>query len=231
MPVRLIVFDLDDTLVHSTLAYSKALKSVGLSRLDPQFVSARATVKARLGVDTSARNRLLYFKALLEAEGRFSPARALDKVDRYEKALEQELSRQWQSLARPSLIAKLSQHAALAIVTNENTRTQLIKLRAIDPDGQMFPHVFTSEEWGREKPNPTMILECLKQFQCRPSEAIFVGDDWEKDIEPAIKIGMQGIWTHEFTQLTSNRQHPQAHRITRLDNLLELLKLAFGLDI
>src|SRR5688572_25674080 len=90
-----LILDLDDTLFDSEAAYVHALETVGLEPRGPAYFGARAAVKARLGDHVCARNRVLYFKELLEREGRFSPAALRDLMLRYESALGDHLRTQW----------------------------------------------------------------------------------------------------------------------------------------
>jgi FMN phosphatase YigB (HAD superfamily) len=79
-----LIFDLDDTLVHASLAYDRALRASGIDPKDAQLGSARLLVKERLGErHPSSHQRLLYFKAWLELRREFSAARLLEVVSRY----------------------------------------------------------------------------------------------------------------------------------------------------
>ncbi|MBM4304886.1 MAG: HAD family hydrolase, partial [Deltaproteobacteria bacterium] len=62
MPKVCLVLDLDDTLYDAEAAYTYALRSVGIDPSSADFVSARQTIKSRLGEGhVGARNRILYF--------------------------------------------------------------------------------------------------------------------------------------------------------------------------
>src|SRR6266508_2721835 len=106
------VLDLDNTRVDSDLAYGVALSEIGLSPDAPEYVAARARVKERLGVrHVAARNRLLYLKDRAETAGRFGASAVLDEMERYERALEREVERQWRELGRDRLVASLRELA------------------------------------------------------------------------------------------------------------------------
>lgn len=197
---KYLVFDLDNTIFNADLAYEKALVKMGLSLGDPEYRKARDLVKHRLPADhVCARNRLLYFKALLENKGKYSPKVTLDMMMTYEKTLFEETQRQVTELEREKLwIALKARGHRLAILTNENLRTQLIKLNAIDPEGKYFDFMVTSEELGVEKPDLKMFNECMQRWGAQPSECMMIGDDFERDILSAESLGWQVIVSREF---------------------------------
>ncbi len=51
----------------------------------------------------------------------------------------------------------------------------------------------TSQEVGFNKPQPEIFLAALKQAGVKPSEAIYVGDQYQIDVVGASKAGMRGI--------------------------------------
>jgi putative hydrolase of the HAD superfamily len=53
--------------------------------------------------------------------------------------------------------------------------------------------VVTSQEVGFNKPRPEIFQEALKQAGVKPSEAIYVGDQYQIDVVGANEAGMRGI--------------------------------------
>jgi len=221
---RAILFDLDGTLVDSDAAYAKALRAVGIQPKGDDFLAARARVKSRLGDGhPAARNRLLYFKALAEHRAGFDAAAVLERMLRYERALEAETRRQWKALGRDRLFKRLSRRFPCVIVTNENLRTQLLKLRAMDPKGAYFQRMFSSEESGVEKPHRKIFREALTELGLPPKDCLMVGDNWSADIEPALKMRMPAVWSGEFAAGSMPRGGAGVRRIRKLDELEDLL--------
>jgi len=84
---------------------------------------------------------------------------------------------------------------------------------------------------GKRKPHPEAFKYALKQLGIRPSEAIFVGDNYEADYEGAEKVGMmpvlirrkgpplQKLFTDVCLELPSGIRSVQ-----RLDEILNVLK-------
>jgi FMN phosphatase YigB (HAD superfamily) len=211
-----IVFDLDNTLVDSSAAYEVALSRVALDSKDSTFLTARTNVKERLGHgNPSSHNRLLYFKELLEIKGQFSPQLLLSMMDKYEAALEAETKRQWESLGRTVLMKHLGAVARLHLLTNENLRTQAIKLRAMDPNLELFRNFTASEDMGVEK--PAALEKFVKLRRIDPSKCWMVGDSLEDDCLPAQSLGMRAILTREFSGKSQQAVGFQA--VERLEDL------------
>lgn len=227
MKSSVLLLDLDNTIIPSDEASEEALAEiVGLSAKTPAFLAARALVKGRLGEGVpSARNRGLYLKALLEADGSYTHAKLVDTVDKYEACVNTKLQKAWARLGRDDLMDKLKQtFREIVVVTNETVRTQTGKLKAIDSTGRHFRHVVISEEVGVDKPAPKIFHEALRRVNAMPAEAVMVGDRLELDISPALALGMRAVWTKEFLGKNNNNNAAPtpagAIVIQRLEDLL-----------
>lgn len=218
-----IFFDLDNTLIPSRFIYEKILAQLGFSQESGPYRRARQAVKDRLAAgNPSARNRLFYFKALLEEGGsRFSVRRVMEQMDEYERLLEAECRAQWLALGRDALFADLAKRYQLCVVTNENLRTQLLKLRALDPEAKYFSRLLTSEESGCEKPAAKIFQDALKLAGRGAEECVFVGDSAVEDHAPSDALGFANVQTMEFAE--SEPRFSGATIIGRLDELKELL--------
>lgn len=79
------------------------------------------------------------------------------------------------------------------------------------------------------KPHQKPFQQCLADLGLHPSEAIFVGDDWYKDIIGAKETGLKPIWLKHYTV---NRNWPEVEaNVPVIFSLEELLSLEnLGLD-
>jgi len=203
MACHALVFDLDDTLIHSTRAYgvanAAALDVIGLRDEGVSLESSRAEVKERLPpLHVSARNRWLYFKRLLENNELYSAKLLVQVMSVYEESLLGHLRQQWRDLRRGELLQKLAKRAPMAIVTNENLRSQVLKLNALDGVDALFHVMVTSEEFGVEKPNPALLRCALARLKVAPSDTLVVGDSFDDDIKPALDAGCRAVLSTEF---------------------------------
>lgn len=57
-----------------------------------------------------------------------------------------------------------------------------------------FEHVISSESARCYKPNPDIFFHALDHFNCRPEEALYVGDSQEDDIVGARRAGLRIAW-------------------------------------
>jgi len=219
-----LIFDLDDTLFDSEAAYAYSLKSIGIDPDSTEYQEARKMVKSRLGEGhVSARNRILYFKQMLDQRKQYSHSQVLDLMDKYETCLSEHIKNQWVMLGRKYLFQNRLKNIPKVIITNENLRTQVMKLNAIDPDGSLFPYVITSEEMGREKPHLALFQQAAEILGAEPKDGIMVGDSLENDIHPAIQLGMRAYLTTEFRNLGHHQDIPtEIQVINRLQDLERL---------
>jgi len=84
---------------------------------------------------------------------------------------------------------------------------------------------------GKRKPHPKAFKHALKQLGIRPSEAIFVGDNFKADYEGAEKVGMmpvlirrKGSSTQELFTDVCLKLPPGTRSIRRLDEIFDVLK-------
>ena len=192
-----ILFDLDDTLIGSERIYHEIYHELGLDLAT--LGQARAAVKQQLGPGhVAARNRLLYFKKYLELRQEFSATLLLTLSDRYELLLADKIEQELRSTKHRDLLKDLAQTHQLGIITNENLRTQMIKLRQIDPHNDTFAFIVTSEEVGFEKPQEPIVTRALAMAAKGPEAILMVGDSISNDLEPFAQRGCAVLGTTQF---------------------------------
>lgn len=83
-----------------------------------------------------------------------------------------------------------------------------------------FKDVIESAVVGVRKPDPKIFTLGVEALGCKPEEALVVGDNYSKDIAPALKAGCQAIWLKGkgWTEEEDKTLYPQT--ITSLDQLL-----------
>ena len=80
-----------------------------------------------------------------------------------------------------------------AICTDMTAHIQYRKLEKLGM-AELFDAIVTSEEAGAEKPAPVMFQLAVDKLGARPSETVYIGDAWEKDVEGAINTGLTPVW-------------------------------------
>lgn len=228
---RPLIIDLDGTLYNADLTYEKALAVQGLSTIEPAYVQARRSVKEQMpSGHVGARDRLSYFKKILEAQNQFTPAALLQMMTQYEASLTQEVLSQWATLGRAAWCAQMAENFEMLILTNENLRTQMVKVQGFGHSIKYFKGILTSGELGFEKPEPSIFHEAATRLNAAIEDCIVIGDSVQADVLPAVNLGAQAVWTTEFLAegdiqkgetLLGNKS---VKRVGKLDEIFEILE-------
>ncbi|ELZ46427.1 HAD-superfamily hydrolase, subfamily IA, variant 1 [Halorubrum californiense DSM 19288] len=199
MSYEAVLFDLDNTL-YPYAPCNEAGKRAALDALrergydldrdafDDLYATGRREAKRETRTTAASHDRHVYFKrGLYRHAGEPDAAAALAAGDAY-----------WNGfLAAMSLCdgvegvldALDAAGTDVAVVTNLTTRVQLRKLVRLGLDDRIDLLV-TSEEVGREKPSALPFTSALAELDCRPSEAVAVGDNVEADVAGANALGV-----------------------------------------
>jgi HAD superfamily hydrolase (TIGR01509 family) len=210
MPLRAVIFDLDDTL-HDKSATLRAVAK----RLHADHGLSTGGVKLD---DWASR-----FVALNNLR--------IEKIEVFEKlgiafampgalsgSLLEDFDANLGSQAQPypgameCLAACQAAGLKVGLVTNGRDAFQRSKIAELGA----LPYldaIFTSGGFGAKKPDLAIFEACLKVLDVHASEAAMVGDDRCCDVEPAIALGMTVIWksseragdvalsTHDFREI------------------------------
>ena len=87
----------------------------------------------------------------------------------------------------------LGKKYTLTMITNGASAWQREKIEKLDIEGY-FEELIVSGELGHHKPNPRIFEEMSKRVQVDPSEMIYVGNDYRKDIHGAKDAGWCTAW-------------------------------------
>ncbi len=195
--IEFILFDLDDTLIGSEKLYRQVYEKLGLDLMT--FNEARSEVKNRLPAGhVAGRNRLLYFKRYLEIRREFTAARLLELMADYELILQSLIAADLTQSKNLETLLKLKEEYRIGIVTNENLKTQMLKLKQLDPRGELFEFIITSEEIGFEKPAKQIIQFAIDQIGLGTDKILMIGDSIENDLIPFSDFGCKVVGTRQF---------------------------------
>jgi len=200
MPIKLVTFDLDDTLwdVKPTLLRAEARQNEWLKANRPGCVEQydhdalfefKKSVWKRFPefVHNISKMREQFLVELQLAAGYSDDEAAAGariafdvflaeryKVSLYEGALQ--------------VLESLANRYRLGAITNGNA--DVYKTDA----AEYFDFAILAEDVGRAKPAPEAFLTALERAQVEPHEAVHVGDHWEHDIVGARNTGMHAVW-------------------------------------
>ncbi|WP_027341003.1 HAD family hydrolase [Hamadaea tsunoensis] len=82
--------------------------------------------------------------------------------------------------------------------------------------------IFTSAEWGVEKPHPDFFTKVAEVAGAVPGEIAYVGDRLDNDVLPAADAGMRPILIRRGPWGYLHAERPAAARATIVDSLAEL---------
>ncbi|MCP5325491.1 MAG: HAD family hydrolase [Oceanospirillaceae bacterium] len=199
--IRLITFDLDDTLWDGTEVILNAEAAMQawlaenapgvLARYSPQelrelkFAFARENPQILHKV-SEVRQKFLAW--LFSEMGYATPhAMAADCFNAFYQARQQ--VRLFSGVK--GLLAGLQQHYRLAALTNGNANIRQIGLQ------DYFEFCFCAEDFSAPKPAPDLFLATVKHSGLKPHEILHVGDHPEHDIRGASALGFKTCWLND----------------------------------
>ena len=202
--IKWIFFDIGSTLVDESVAYQ--------NRIERTIAGTNVTYDDFYNkmVEISKYNQSGYNKAL-EAYGlKMAPWNSDDEFVYPETE---------------NCLSELSKHYKIGIIANQNlgSEERLEKLGLL----KHIVLVIASAEEGVAKPDLRIFQIALARAECKPEEAVMVGDRIDNDIIPANKIGMTTVWIKHgfggYAELKEIEEHPD-YTINNLNDLLNLLE-------
>lgn len=196
MPVRLIIFDLDGTLVYSIEDISNALNHA-LAQVGLPGMSVQETLKCvGGGVDNLVKTALANIASVQAAHLNISDSEKL--ADLKKTVLESFLEYYCGHIAdftRPcegvlEALEALSDYKK-AVVSNKPESLSRQLLRELKMDGY-FDMVSGGDSFVEMKPSPVPIIMTIERFKASTGETVMVGDS-KADVESGHKAGVRTI--------------------------------------
>ncbi|PHN22958.1 HAD family hydrolase [Pseudomonas sp. ICMP 561] len=225
--IKLITFDLDDTLWHTAPAIVGAEATLRdwlaanapklgpvpvehLGEIRTRLVEADPTFKHRI----SALRRRVLFHALEDAGYASAEAQALA-----DQAFEVFLHGRHQVEIFPEVHPTLEVLAAtytLGVITNGNADVRRLGL------ADYFAFALCAEDLGIGKPDPAPFVEALKRANVDAGAAVHIGDHPGDDIAGAQQAGMRAIWYNPAGKPWEAKKRPDAEisSLTQLPGVL-----------
>ena len=208
--IKGVLLDLDNTLYNYDICNSSAMNKVfsDLSKryavsndeIKKHFYNARKQVKIILEGTGASHSRLLYFKTMIEnITGSTNPKLSLFYDDMYWKEYFKHMV--LIKDAKKFLVFCKNKNIRIAVVTDLTAEIQLKKIIKLGIS-KYINFIITSEEAGKDKPDPKIFRDALKKLNCSPQDAIMIGDDAKKDIISAKKLGIRSY--ESFNDIPKN---------------------------
>jgi putative hydrolase of the HAD superfamily len=198
---KMILLDLDDTLVDHTTARRKASELFGcqMAASIPDYQADRfadrwnqvaelhiaAFLRGEIDFQTQRRRRMR--EILGQAD--MPDAQADEVFSRYLKHYENS----WRALPDVAPFLEAMKDQPMGILSDGAQAQQEKKLRRVGID-HYFQFVMTAESIGAAKPDPEMFRAACRRAGVRPDQACYIGDNLQKDALGAARAGLRGVW-------------------------------------
>ena len=214
MSIRLLTFDLDDTLWEFTpvLIRAEAITYAWLQQHAP-------AVTARFSSDELRDIRLQIAREQPHLAHRVTELRvrglhiAMQRAGVTDRAIDILVERAFATFlhARHDIelfddaervLLELKNHYLLGAITNGN-----IEIKRLGLD-RYFAFAINAEQLSRAKPHPEPFLQALTTAACTANECVHIGDDCENDVRGAQRLGIHTIWINREGQQWPGGQPP-----------------------
>lgn len=228
MSVRLITFDLDDTLwdvapvMHSAEATLRDWLALNAAQLGPVPVEHLWAIRSRLlQAEPTLKHRLseLRRRILLHAlqDAGYAPAESAQLAEEgFQVFLTARHGVELFPEVHPTL-EQLANHFILGVITNGNADVRRLGL------ADYFQFTLCAEELGIGKPDPHPFQTALQRAGVPAAQAVHIGDHPSDDIAGAQAAGMRAVWFNPQGKSWENERTPDA-QIASLAELPGLLR-------
>ena len=212
--MKVIVFDLDNTLIDRQRAFTEMLKDRIELTLpeDKKHLKEQAIQDILMWDDNGTVSRSVSFKKY---------------CDKYEVTCmtSEELSTYWTTISGSvvylfddviDVIAYLKEKYRLAILTNGSPISQRRKLESTGILN-MFELSVVSGEVGIDKPDPRIFDVMCERLNVKPEDCLYIGDNYVNDVLGARNAGWNAIYL--------NRLHLASDETQMIDSLEKLKKI------
>ena len=201
--IKWVFFDIGSTLVDESTAYKNRIKRT-IANTDVSYNEFYQRM-----VEISKHNQNAY-NMVIEAYGlKMAPWNSDDEFVYPEVE---------------NCLCELSEHYKIGIIANQNlgSEERLEKLGLL----KYIDLVIASAEEGVSKPDLRIFQIALDRANCKPEEALMVGDRIDNDIVPANKIGMKTIWIKQgfgkYCEPKTEIEQPD-YTVENLNELISIL--------
>ena len=200
--IKWFFFDIGSTLVDESIAYRNRIERT-IANTDTSYDEFYQKMVKISKHDPNAYNRVVEAYGLIKA-----PWNSGDEFI-YPEA--------------ENVLRELSKQYKIGIIANQELGSEkrlenLGLLKYIDL-------VIASAEEGISKPDLRIFQIALDRANCKPEEAIMIGDRLDNDIIPAKRIGMATVWIKQgFGGLSKPNEVTEQPNYT-INNLVELINL------
>ncbi len=228
--IKAILFDFGQTLVDSAKGFRLAEKEAQVTIFNnlelsvwEEFISVYRTVRMEFHENSNLSREAIWN----EVYCRFNKLANIRQLRKWEHDY-------WEKVKAETILFPETEHVLqslgsryqMALITNTQGQktTHKHRINLFPQLEKIFKTIIVAGEFDiPPKPDLIPFLMCLKNLGIKPDEAVYVGDDWQKDICGADNAGIQPIWLQHYSV---SRTWPTIKTsvpvITSLDQLLNI---------
>ncbi|MBD3210705.1 HAD-IA family hydrolase [Candidatus Micrarchaeota archaeon] len=224
MDIKAILFDLDNTLIdfltfkkETARAAAAAMVKRGLPATEMEAYGKIFSVYDEKGIE--------YQKTFYDVISPFNLE--INLAERIQQAAILAYLKKKFEVLRPypmvkPVLAKLRKNHRLGIVTDapRNKAWQRLVLTGLEEE---FDFIITHHDTLEEKPHPSPFNLALKKLNLLAPACLYVGDNPEKDLKGAARIGMNTCWAR-YGSLRKKSDYGSDFVIDSFEQLLEIVK-------
>ncbi len=228
MSIRLITFDLDDTLWSVQpviIAADNALRTwlaqhvPRLEALTPERLQQLRGEVVQRQPELDRRVSELRYQVLLRAllQSGYAQREAQELAEQaFQVFLAARQNVELFADVLPTL-EHLRHRYMLAALSNGNADVRRVGL------GAYFSFALNADMLGVAKPEPQVFLAALARAQVSPTHSIHIGDHPQDDIFGAQQVGMRTIWFNPEQKIWTGEREPDA-QVSRISQLPDVIK-------
>lgn len=120
----------------------------------------------------------------------------------------------------------------MGLITNGPADVQREEIETLGI-GHFFEHVYIEGEMGRGKPLPEVFEQIANEVECKPEEILFIGNSYAHDVRPGIEAGWHTAWVRKPTDVAPSSSHAHLEKLPagapEPDAIISDLREVFGL--
>jgi len=222
-----LIFDFDNTLYNYDICHEEALNFT-IDKINSDFnilngleifLNEKKIFQNLIGKTPASHSKYIQFKKFFEKN-----KIGLDKLDEYYLLYENKFNDNLSLY--PNLLNFLQlckeKNIKLYILTNNLCREQINKLNKLGIINY-FEKIFTSEEFGYEKPDPKFYNYIIDQIGCKKDEIAMIGDNFSDDIIGSNSVGLYSFWFNKNYKINKNQTE-----FTKYSQLYDLFNYYFN---